>query len=510
MTPGMNTPKRCHPLMIVDTTYRTLFGLIFLIAVNLFEGLFEDSADESGEMPDLASGIPWIAIALLLLLLVILLFSFLKWRYTFYYLDDSNFILQKGRIRKNKITLPFERINTVDLSQNLFHQVFGLSRLKLDSGAVTPGAKNAEVDLLLKTADAEALRGWILHRKEQLVSSDSDLSEAGAPPEVPAIPPDSPGGFSARTWDFIRLGLTGNKLGINLALMMGIIGIGSQFFNLKQMLGNTETFAEVAEILLPLTGGVLLFWVIAGNVVSVVRSLLTYYQFRVYRVGDHLCVAHGLFSKKNYTLPISKIHCVTFRQNLLQQWLKLTEITVTAIGYGDGDKEIAMLFPIAKWPEAELILQNLLPEFPFVSADRTSVPAGWVIRFLLGTLLLLLIAGGLSFLSPYFWLVLLLLIPAALSQFLQYRNTALGFEGGVLRAGFGGLIKSTVLIRRSSIQSTAARRGMFARWLGYFQAGIAFYGGRDVRLSGMKDESFEMLRSAALGFDGKEDCNDRN
>ena len=491
----MNKPRRCHILMIVDSTYRTLLGLVFFIAASFFDSFFGGSDADIGDAGEMFSNYSlFIFLGLTALLLLILFFSFLRWKNLKYYVDDSNFVVQKGVITKNTTTLPFERINTVDISQNLFHQLFGICRLKMDSGTVEAKA-GSEVDLILREPAAQELRAYILSCKASLAPSDGGPMDESAPAPGPGA------GFSANAGDFIRLGLTSRKLAAFLALAAGFFAWGAEFLPVSRFLPKDFSPGDFSPAAVPVLIGIFAVIVVVSNLYSILRSLVLYYAFRIYRSGDNICVAHGLLSKKNYTLPVAKIHCVMFRQNLLQQLFHLKEISVITMGYGDEKNEAAMLFPIAGDREALAVLSALLPEMALPPLTETPGKAGFVVRAMFGSLFWIVLSAALALISPWFLLGCLLILPLALVNYREYKNTAFGIGGGVLAASQGAFTKSALYVRTSSVQSVSGSRGILARRFGYFTARVHYYGSKtknNISLPGMKDRSFETLR----GFDG--------
>lgn len=80
----------------------------------------------------------------------------------YFHIEDGAFVIDKGVLKRSKTNIPFERIQTINLQQNIVHQIFGVVSLEID----TAGAKKSEMTIdALKKEDAEALRQYILKKK---------------------------------------------------------------------------------------------------------------------------------------------------------------------------------------------------------------------------------------------------------------------------------------------------------------------------------------------------------
>ena len=102
-----------------------------------------------------------------------LLGSVLTYFRFYFHIEGGAFIIDKGVLKKTKTNIPFERIQTINLQQNLLHQMFGVVSLEID----TAGAKKSELTIdALRKEDAEALRKYILEEREQLVDKTSQES----------------------------------------------------------------------------------------------------------------------------------------------------------------------------------------------------------------------------------------------------------------------------------------------------------------------------------------------
>ena len=90
----------------------------------------------------------------------------------FYELADEDFKKEHGVINKKYVTIPYERIQNVDIHRNLLDRQLGLSQLKIQTaGAINPGSYGASAEGYLPGLDpqeAEWLREELIRRSTRL------------------------------------------------------------------------------------------------------------------------------------------------------------------------------------------------------------------------------------------------------------------------------------------------------------------------------------------------------
>ena len=87
-------------------------------------------------------------ISLFLLLGFIVLLAILAYIKYYYFnykfdFDKSAFIIRKGFLKKTNLSIPFEKIQQININQNLIHKIFNLYEIQMD----TAGSKSTEVDI---------------------------------------------------------------------------------------------------------------------------------------------------------------------------------------------------------------------------------------------------------------------------------------------------------------------------------------------------------------------------
>ncbi len=63
----------------------------------------------------------------------------LRYRNYTYYIADTEMIIRKGILRVERITIPFEKVQNVNVSRSIIERVLGLATLKIETAGTNPG-----------------------------------------------------------------------------------------------------------------------------------------------------------------------------------------------------------------------------------------------------------------------------------------------------------------------------------------------------------------------------------
>ncbi|MEU0570522.1 PH domain-containing protein [Nonomuraea sp. NPDC005983] len=106
-----------------------------------------------------------------------------RWLTTTYRVTPDQVLVRRGLLRRQVLTVPRDRVRTVDLTSHILQRVLGLSRVVIGTGRSDRGDQGVTLDAL-STAEASRLREELLHRGRPSVEAGSVLEgvpEAGGP-----------------------------------------------------------------------------------------------------------------------------------------------------------------------------------------------------------------------------------------------------------------------------------------------------------------------------------------
>ena len=363
-----------------------------------------------------------------------------------YHFEGNTLIVQGGLLNRFRRSLPFARVQSVDVVQKLRHRVFGVVELRIE----TAGGSSTEAPLVALLGDeAEELRALLL---------DEDAS-APSPPAEPLV--------VLTLGDLIVAALTGGRV----AVVAVIFGYAQEVFgdDLLESLAGRATDAlrsAVAVTVLAALGVVALVLI-----VSVIATTVVYWNFTVRRQGARLIVERGLLDRRRASVPLKRVQAVHVRENPLRRIFGRAALSSVTAGYSpskEEGEETSMLLPIGSREQA-LWLAGLaldLPAPPDRPLQRAPRGALWSRSVEAGAFAAVLVtAARLLFGTEGLW-VLLGLVPLAAMTWLSYRALGFRLDADYLAVQSGVLNRRTTIIPRANVQHLALTRGPLQRAFG--------------------------------------------
>lgn len=471
----------------------------------------------------------------------------IKFLFTYYTISENQLIIESGIFNKKRTEIPLRSITAVDMTQNILYQIFKTYKIKIDNGSQAKGAVNdAEVEFALKEdlaflfkrlveKDAHLEEGTDLDSNEYKASEKDSLSDEHNNSEELISSTDQPYSVgnnptAGQTKNYVRLDRSGEKpmpainsspvdfiiLGLleqKMGYIIGLFPIVSIIAYALAMIGMTpseesvnsilESFFSSGPILVLILLAVIVL-VISATIMAIVRSIITFFGFRLSADSDKIHIEFGLLTKKKFTLPKEKINGIALKQNMLMRIFGRYQMEIMVIGYGDKSdqqvKQQPILFPIATKRKIKEIVETLLPDFEgeYYSEEKSSMAAGTNPKafiyffmnfgFFISTILFVLSLITIFLELPlYFneisatnasWIFVpiatLIEILVILSIYLQYKNTRILPATKNVTIVSGGYQRRISVIKTSSVESITAisnkwkhRRGFASIRLGY-------------------------------------------
>ncbi|WP_421976582.1 PH domain-containing protein [Roseivirga seohaensis] len=253
-----------------------------------------------------------------------LLGSILTYFRFYYYIKDNAIVLDKGVLKKTRTNIPFERIQTINFSQNLLHQLFNVVSVEIDSA----GANKSEISIdALRKDEAIALRDYIMAEKKQLIE------ESGTEEEKSIIADKSPSDLllHLKPKDLIKVGVSQNHLrsmGIIFAFVFTTINeitdnisdfIADQLGQYESYVVNNTLFAFVASVVLV---------TVISFLFSLVNSILKYYDLKLWLSNNGLKLVRGLFNREEVTINKNKVQMVSWSTNPIRKIFKMYTLQI--------------------------------------------------------------------------------------------------------------------------------------------------------------------------------------
>jgi len=416
-----------------------------------------------------------------------------KYLFTKYSIDEEKMTINSGLFVKKIMEIPLKAITTVDLSQNLLFQIFKVYKIKADNSSQTNDtSKQAEVVLALKKEEAFYVKD-LLESKGDLKEQD-EIKKQNEEILQPVI--------TCTASDFILLGILQSKLLYIITTFSAVFGGGTYIFSiLFEDVDTSALIEKFMNLFSPAVGIAILLLVvyILGAVSSAIVTVIRYFNYTVKNRNDALIIEFGLFTKKNYTLKKQKISGVTIKQSVLMRIFGYCSVEVFIIGYGDSsegnNKELSILYPIAKLNQVNYILNEILPDMSFErnykKAEKKSLRyfffcfrMFFVIGVIVGGIFESMLLGGNRYIFEILGVSFAILMITIISVYLEHLNSGIYANTKVVSICNGILGKEMTFIKTNKIESVSQRTNTWKQRKGFTTIKLGFLA--PIRVSNIK------------------------
>jgi putative membrane protein len=402
--------------------------------------------------------------------------SYLRFRYR---ITDDSLIITHGVLFRRRRIIPRSRIQNVDLRAGLFQQLFRVTTARIE----TAGGEATEATLHVVSRD----EGVRLRARLVGLAHQAPPVVATTPGEVPAQPTVAESALHhVSPLKLMVAGATSNRAGFLVGLLLG----GDYLFDFMptdRILARflppeylesgqaVESLVQTAQQDMQafLTGLFVIgiIFGVAGWGVSVLASVIRYFDFTLRQYGNELQVSYGLFTRREKGFRRSRVQNVQIEEPILRRWLNLASLKVQTAGYGPGlkaDERMETLSPIIRTGELNDYLHAVYPELEWDSVEwRPSHPRARRRLFIRRAFVVIAASVALAILTtPDALLLLIALIPAWFLAHAHYRHLGHARAGSYVLMREGLWNRRTYIVPIRKIQALHLKQTPFQRRLG--------------------------------------------
>jgi putative membrane protein len=432
--------RRLDPRMLVVTPVSGLVRLLPAFAVLLLTG-------REGDLSRVWFSIGGAAIIVLL--------GALRWRFTQYRITAERVELHSGWLRRQRRSVPRDRIRTVDLTSRLEHRIFGLSVVKV--GAATGGSSDQpglSLDAVSRT-EAEHLRRELLDRSVA----------------VPAAPPPSVE-LARLDWAWLRFAP------LTFSSLAGVGVVAGAAFNLLNELGVSprvvagDAVDRLARAGVATAVGLLAITLLLAAVVgSLLLFVARWSGYRLTREPDGtIRVSRGLLTRRSLSVSEGRLRGVEIAEAMLLRAGRGAQTRALSAGL-TRDAQGGVLQPPVPRAEAHRVASAVAQAAPaeITDAPLHRHPAAAGRRRMtraLGPTVVLVVAAFLVDSHLAGPLSLLLLPAMALVGLDRARVLGHTLTSGYLVVRQGSVVRRTVALQRTGVIGWRVRQSPFQRRAG--------------------------------------------
>lgn len=301
-------------------------------------------------------------IFLSIFIISVLIFYFINWHISRYEIKDEMIIVYKNIFVKDRKVILINNIANIGLSKNVFERLFKLTRIKIyanernkvfyDFEAVLTKADfNKYIEPFMRKSNIDTIN------KSKKFNIKFNLLEI----------------FKH---SFLSIPISSIVVIVNFILLI---------FN---MIGDGNFLKEVMYDFLGLI--ITLIGFIFPVIYSILKNVLKYINFTIRRNGKVIHISYGLFTLKEYIVPVKKINGIIIDVSLLSKIFGCYKVNIINSGIGDKKSEIEMIFPISKKTKCMRIMNLILPEYS-IDMNHKRQPFETIVIITIKVILLMLI-----------------------------------------------------------------------------------------------------------------------
>ncbi|MFZ0835420.1 MAG: PH domain-containing protein, partial [Mycobacterium sp.] len=277
---------------------------------------------------------------------VIMGVGLLRWFFTTYRISDENVELRTGVLQRRSISMPRNRIRSIQTDSRLLHRLLGLTVLRVGTGQERQGQGAFALDAV-QSAQVPLLRATLL-------AESLDVLE-------------QPAGRVLARWQpswlrYAPLSFSG------LGLIAAVVALTYQVGGLALSERIAKAGAEAAQRTgLVVAVGVGVLGVLAVSVLLAVSwSWLTYGDLVLRRDAGLLHLRHGVLRVREHTFDMRRLRGATLREPLLVRLFRGARLDAVMTGV-HGEGESSVLLPACPATTAKEVLAGLIDNASAVS-----------------------------------------------------------------------------------------------------------------------------------------------
>lgn len=259
--------------------------------------------------------------------------TFLNYYYFTFQIDykSKELIIQKGFLKKSKISIQLHKIQQINLNQNLLHKVFQLYEINVD----TAGSGKKEVEIkAVSSSIANQLKETIERLNEseiiEVINNDEKVHSTNA--KTIKI------GF----FTLIKTGVTSKYVETFgwLFLLVNTLWENNKYINIEQKLdtSNVQEYINFNSIIVSVLFG-LIFIFILIIVINLVRTIVRYFDFSITKTKNSLLLTYGLITTRNTIINPIKVQLIKISQNFFQEKLDIRNLRIEQASSEANSKE---------------------------------------------------------------------------------------------------------------------------------------------------------------------------
>lgn len=439
----MSNRQRLHPSAIIFSIIKVIKDSVFPVII-----FFITTLAGSGL---LSTRMFWLIIVTIAFFAVMFIVAVIRWYRFHYSVEEDGLRIEYGVLIRNKRFIPQERIQTVNLTETVFHRLFNTVKVEIDTAGSSLQSEGG-----LTSINYEEAQYIKSHFSNQKAKHTIDNEENSADTI-----------YTLNMKDLLIEASTSSGMGVFFIIIAGIFQLDYMIptFDLLGILtGFIESNLKLVLFVLPIV--VVLSWVF-----SVIGSMLKNANFTLKKEGNNLYISRGLLEKREIAIPIKRIQAIRVVEGIIRQPFGFVTVYVQSAGYGNDLGESTVLFPLLRRKKLYSFLESTVPKHFRIEGDLDRNDA--LVRLPRRSLLLkcirygvpaLLMAAAMIYYLPWGWVSSMFVLFALAIAYFSYKDAGwMVEEGNRFTMRYRLLSRTTIICPKYRIQSAHVNQSLFQR-----------------------------------------------
>ncbi len=434
-------------LLVVFKTARVVFRqLAFPLIVVLFIGKKSDSFAM------------YIIIMVIVFSLFSMVYSIINYFKTYFYIKGTDLVIHSGFISKKHLTIPFERIQTINFEQTILHRIFDVKKVKID----TAGSGDQELELAaLESEKADALRDLLISGKSRMpkieIQSVQHNTVEKREEEI----------FHLNFIDLIKAGLFENHL-----RSIGLIVAAAWYIytNAQEVGINAEDYIDRLPPVIYgiyIAASAAIFLLIVSVLISLIRTVLKYFNLKFSRINKGFKINQGLFNTVTISALDQKIQTVGWSDNVLKKLIGIFDLQLKqAKGKSSKEEKQNITIPGTNKQIIDQVVNYLFPNENIAAIEMKKIHISFRNRQQVFAAIIPLIIILVAIFNSE-WMIMaaaiIALILLEIMVVLKFRKIAYGYNDEIIKLNGGIFGDKNTLSYIHKIQEVKQNQSPFQR-----------------------------------------------
>ncbi len=322
---------KSHFISVLDNTLKITWVATILIITN-----FAIIVNKVNEFNKNINVNILIIIFLTLFVTIMFIYYFIMWKITSISYNKDKIIIYKSLVVRDLSEFLIKNISGLVIEQNILEKFFKVCRVKIYTDQLKK--KKEDMQIIVKKDIADKLKHFILERFGVLGNDEK---------------------LKSNTYD-MNIKLNNIMLHSFFNISIGnIVILLNVFWIIFTMIAKGTLMKEVLYDFIGFT--VTILSITLPIIYSIISSILKFYKFKLKRIKDILLVRFGLFTTKNYIIPIGKINGINFTETLISRVFNYKLVKVICSGVATKKNELDFLIPMMSRKKIDQVLELLFP-----------------------------------------------------------------------------------------------------------------------------------------------------